>query len=43
MPEGTDADGLRSRQKLLVELCKAHGYRLCQRLHIELFGNIKGT
>jgi 7-carboxy-7-deazaguanine synthase len=43
MPEGIDADVLRSRSGWLAELCKQHGYRYCPRLHIELFGNRRGT
>jgi 7-carboxy-7-deazaguanine synthase len=43
MPEGTDSLTLRSRAAWLTELCKCHGYRYCPRLHIELFGNLRGT
>ena len=43
MPEGTSAEAIRSRQILLVEACKAKGYRYCPRLHIDLFGNKRGT
>ena len=43
MPEGVDPDTLRSRYDLLIDLCKEHGYRLCHRLHIDLFGNTPGT
>ncbi|MEC9043423.1 MAG: 7-carboxy-7-deazaguanine synthase QueE, partial [Verrucomicrobiota bacterium] len=39
MPEGVDPDALRSRYDLLINLCKENGYRLCNRLHIDLFGN----
>lgn len=41
MPEGTDAATLRSRN--LAELCLRRGYRYCNRLHIELYGNTRGT
>jgi 7-carboxy-7-deazaguanine synthase len=34
---------LRTRSAWLVEVCKTHGYRFCHRLHIELFGNTRGT
>jgi 7-carboxy-7-deazaguanine synthase len=27
----------------LAEVCKAHGFRFCPRLHIELYGNVRGT
>lgn len=43
MPEGITPEQLRSRRDSLVELCKKHGYRFCDRLHIELFGNTPGT
>jgi len=43
MPEGTDMEKLRSRAAWLPELCKARGYRYAHRLHVELFGNIRGT
>ena len=43
MPEGTDAKTLHERGLWLAEVCKQHGYRFCPRLHIELFGNRRGT
>jgi 7-carboxy-7-deazaguanine synthase len=43
MPEGTNQDVLRTRQRVLVETCKRRGYRYCSRLHIDLFGNQRGT
>jgi len=43
MPEGTRVETLRARRAMLVELCKKHGFRYCERLHIELFGNKRGT
>ena len=43
MPEGITVETLRQRQGLIVELCKRKGYRYCPRLHIELFGNKRGT
>ncbi len=43
MPEGRDAPSLAAKDAWLVELCKAHGYRYCRRLHIDLFGNQRGT
>jgi 7-carboxy-7-deazaguanine synthase len=43
MPEGTDADTLRTRSGFVVELCRQRGFRYCPRLHIELFGNSRGT
>ena len=43
MPEGTDPGALRDRGQFVAGLCKRTGYRFCPRLHIELFGNTKGT
>ncbi len=43
MPEGTDSSTIRARIAMLVDICKCYGYRYCNRLHIELFGNTKGT
>lgn len=43
MPEGTSMEVMRTRYPLLIEACLKHGYRLSPRLHIELFGNKRGT
>ena len=43
MPQGTDLPTLSNRENFLLEACKTHGYRYCHRLHIQLFGNTKGT
>lgn len=43
MPEGTAPEVLRSRAGWLSELCKVRGYRYAPRLHIELYGNRRGT
>jgi len=43
MPEATSLVKLRERAGWLGELCKARGYRYAHRLHIELFGNRRGT
>jgi 7-carboxy-7-deazaguanine synthase len=43
MPEGTDAEALRERGPVLAEICLEHGFRYAPRLHIELFGNTRGT
>ena len=43
MPEGTDVTTIRGRDDTLIELCKHYGYRYCNRLHIDLFGNTRGT
>lgn len=43
MPEGTSLEKMRGRAGWLGELCKARGYRYAHRLHIELYGNQRGT
>ena len=43
MPEGTDSATLQERSQLVAELCKETGYRFCPRLHIDLYGDTKGT
>jgi 7-carboxy-7-deazaguanine synthase len=43
MPQGTTQEEVAARGLWLVELCKAHGFRYCPRLHIELYGNRRGT
>ncbi len=43
MPEGVTAEKIRERAAWLGELCKARGYRYAPRLHIELYGNRRGT
>jgi len=43
MPEATTLEKMRGRAGWLSELCKARGYRYAHRLHIELYGNKRGT
>lgn len=43
MPEGTESQTLHRRAKGLVDPCILRGWRLSPRLHIDLFGNTKGT
>ncbi len=43
MPEGTSMEALRARSGWLGELCKERGYRYAHRLHVELYGNKRGT
>jgi 7-carboxy-7-deazaguanine synthase len=43
MPEGVDTKTLAARSPWLVEICKREGFRFCPRLHIELFGHLRGT
>ncbi|MEM7384164.1 MAG: 7-carboxy-7-deazaguanine synthase QueE [Verrucomicrobiota bacterium] len=43
MPEGTTPGAFPDRQAELVNLCKEKGYRFCHRLHLDWFGNTRGT
>ena len=43
MPEAVSLEKMRARAAWLGELCKARGYRYAHRLHIELYGNKRGT
>lgn len=43
MPEGISLESMRTRYPLLINACLTYGYRLSPRLHIELFGNKRGT
>lgn len=43
MPEGVTVETLVSRRTWLIAACKERGYRYCQRLHIDLFGNTRAT
>jgi 7-carboxy-7-deazaguanine synthase len=43
MPEGTDSETLWRRARLLIEPCMQRNWRLAPRLHIDLFGNKRGT
>jgi 7-carboxy-7-deazaguanine synthase len=43
MPQGVTPEEVRARGLWLVEECKRHGYRYCPRLHIDLYGNRRGT
>lgn len=43
MPQGIDAQTIRGRDQSLIEICLQRGFRYCNRLHIELFGNTRGT
>jgi 7-carboxy-7-deazaguanine synthase len=43
MPEGVTVESLRAKAGWLGDLCKARGYRYAPRLHIELYGNRRGT
>jgi 7-carboxy-7-deazaguanine synthase len=43
MPEAVSLEKMRERAAWLGELCKERGYRYAHRLHIELYGNKRGT
>lgn len=43
MPEGKTIKELRSRSVWLSDVCLNTGYRFCHRLHVELYGNKRGT
>lgn len=43
MPQGVTRAELEPRGLWLSEACKEHGFRFCPRLHIELYGNRRGT
>lgn len=43
MAEGTDAATLDAREKWLAPLCLKHGLTLSKRLHIQLYGDTRGT
>jgi 7-carboxy-7-deazaguanine synthase len=43
MPEGRSVGEIRSRSQQIVKWCMERGWRYCPRLHIELFGNTRGT
>lgn len=43
MPEGVTVEALRARAGWLGEVCRTRGYRYAPRLHIELYGNRRGT
>ena len=43
MPEGTTAEETRKRENTLIGICRDNGYRYCRRLHLDLFGNRRGT
>ena len=43
VPEARTLEAMRERAGWLGEVCKARGYRYAHRLHIELYGNKRGT
>jgi 7-carboxy-7-deazaguanine synthase len=43
MPLGVDAGEIRERGRWIAELCKQRGYRYTPRLHLDLYGDTRGT
>jgi 7-carboxy-7-deazaguanine synthase len=43
MPEGVDPEKLRTAARQVAEWCKQTGFRFCDRLHVHLYGNSRGT
>ncbi|MBC8063990.1 MAG: 7-carboxy-7-deazaguanine synthase QueE [Chlorobia bacterium] len=43
MAEGIDSETLNRRMKALVPICISRNWRLTPRLHVDLFGNTRGT
>ncbi|MCA9077198.1 MAG: 7-carboxy-7-deazaguanine synthase QueE [Planctomycetaceae bacterium] len=43
MPQATDREPLREKSAWLADIVKSHGWRLSPRLHVELWGNTRGT
>ena len=42
MPEGVTAEVLNERGAWLAEVCRDKGYRFSTRLHIQLWGDVRG-
>lgn len=43
MPEGTQTSTLNEREQWLAPFCEAHNLTMSRRLHIEMFGDTRGT
>jgi 7-carboxy-7-deazaguanine synthase len=43
MPQGVTLEELQRRAGWVADACKQRGFRYCPRLHIELYGNQRGT
>ncbi len=43
MPEGTTVAAMRRAFPVILDACKQHGFRYCDRLQIRLFGNKRKT
>jgi 7-carboxy-7-deazaguanine synthase len=42
MPEGVDAAAFANVADRIIGACKEHGFRYCDRLHIRLYGHMRG-
>jgi len=43
MPEGIDRERLHERSLWIAEICKQQGFRFSPRLHVDLYGNLRGV
>lgn len=43
MPQGITIDELESRREWLEPICREHGFTFCPRMHIQWYGNKRGT
>jgi len=43
MAEGVETEQLRERGQWVAEICKQEGFRFSPRLHVDLYGNRRGT
>ncbi len=43
MPQGRTAEELSQRGVWVAEACKSRGFRYCPRVHIDLYGDTRGT
>jgi 7-carboxy-7-deazaguanine synthase len=43
MPEGVTEETLDRRSPWIAEVCKKYGYRFSPRLHVHLYGNLRGV
>ena len=42
MPQGVTAEELSERGRWIADICRDRGFRFCPRLHIMLYGNVRG-
>ena len=43
MPQGIELETLNEKAKWIDPICDQHGFKLCQRMHIQWYGNTRGT